>query len=607
MSRPIGVIGEYTPFDIDREAMMMDGGRLFFQLTVEDSGGGGGTDGGDGLREGILLQDSQGGIWTVVGSTGHSLRNNQTGQVMSVYNAVNALGPYFLTETGRAIQITASPSALPTFTELSLQESGNLFPSGGTGGGGGGGAAPAFSSTAAGVQQDFENQKTLLGAEHENNLTILNTQLASAEGINAANIQAQIDLENLRHDNDLRELELQFENQLKTSIIGEIGAERRTLIQEKGALKRQLLELGPDPFKQAANISGQVTRGTTPQQVAVGQAQGFINQELPTLDFNATLPQLQAQLGTIQGVEAPTLAGGFGLPSLAHGGVIEMEKGKDGSFRQKQSFIVGEQGPEVLTVGDGKVEVTPFGGGASHGLSLDTQSASQSVSGLFGRRQAMFESLQSRLPGPSTAIDPLQQSAQQALAPLFGGLGLSGFNIPTIHEPTGETRVPGFGDLATLGVRPRLVRDLESGRIFFIGNDGVAHYVGDPAALAGIAPSDIIQALPHEIEKLAFGGFGAGITKLPSLFNSQGPQPAFQGLGTPLIEPTTGAALPAPFKIASELGQFSQERPDLFSNALSAFSAAGLTPASVIAMIEAATPTGASSRPRRLGFTGRTF
>ncbi|KKL77034.1 hypothetical protein LCGC14_2038940, partial [marine sediment metagenome] len=65
------------------------------------------------------------------------------------------------------------------------------------------GAGPSFASTQAGVQQAFTNDQSLLAQRHENELAQLNAQLASASGINAQNIQAQIDLENLRHENDL--------------------------------------------------------------------------------------------------------------------------------------------------------------------------------------------------------------------------------------------------------------------------------------------------------------------------------------------------------------------------------------------------------------------
>ena len=470
----------------------------------------------------------------------------------------------------------------------------------------GSGTGGSFASSQAGAELAFQQEQTLLGQNHENELAILQQQLQNSTGLQAQSIQAQIDLENLRHTNDLKELGLQFENQLKTSLIGEIGAERRTLIGEQGALKRQLLELGPDPFLQSFNLSGQVARGITPQQAAVGQAQQFIDQPLQPLDFNATLPQLQAQLGTVQGIQAPTLGGGFGLPSpsqvaglpsLAHGGVIEMEKGLGGSFAQKagafsvkpstgkQAFLVGDGAgvipgiTEVLAIGDGKMEVIPLTGGGQGGLTFST--------------------------------------TQQALQPLFQGLGFS--QIPTARSKFGPGQVitsplSRLGTLSTLGIRPNLVRDAQTGTYYLISPEGIQH-IGPTSALraAGLNPDDAVNLLRSEYLQLGPALPGVFTGSLPP--PPTGTPPAFQALGRPLIEASTGAILPAPFKQARLLGQFARERPDLFNLALSAFKnvldpvtglpTAGLSPSSVIAQIEAATPTGRFERPQRVGFTGR--
>jgi hypothetical protein len=410
------------------------------------------------------------------------------------------------------------------------------------GGGGGGAGRTQFPSEAA-----LDEAQTRLA-----NATAALSELEArgAQPISPFQKQ-QLELERLRAENDV-----------KTILMGEIGAERRTLIQEKGALQRELLRVGPDPFKQSAALSGQVVRGTTPQQAAVGQAQAFIDQPVPALDFNMTIPQMQAQLG--QSIQAPTLAGGFGLPSLAEGGVIEMEKGQDGAFSQKQSFLVGEAGPEVLIVGGGKVEVVPFGGGAQGGLE---------ISGL------------------------------QALQPFFQGLGLSTIPTRTGFGLTGETMTGNFEALSRLGIQPEFVRDVLTGEIWKITGNTRQH-ITRPEVLAGINPASVVGAVTSSIARLA-PIVGTPISALPTTQQIPSrPTPAFQALGSPLVEPTTGALLPAPFKIASQLGQFQRDRPDLFSNALSAFRAAGLDPFTVRAQMQAATPTGRSFRPQRIGFTG---
>ncbi|KKL47417.1 hypothetical protein LCGC14_2335730, partial [marine sediment metagenome] len=210
-------------------------------------------------------------------------------------------------------------------------------------------------------------------------------------------------------------------------------------------------------------------------------------------------------------------------------------------------------------------------------------------------------------------MSPLQESAFQALQPMFTGLGLDGIPTRTGFTVGGESILGNFGALSRLGIQPRFVRNLETGQIFRI-EGGVRQWVSNPQAMAGITPSDIIAALPSEIERLA-PTEGPPISTLPSTQQiPSGGTPAFQALGTPMIEATTGALLPAPFKIASQLGQWSRERPDLWQNALSAFGSAldpvtglptgGMTPESVWAQVQAATPTGRFNRPQRIGFTG---
>jgi hypothetical protein len=204
----------------------------------------------------------------------------------------------------------------------------------------------------------FEQDQILLGQKHDNALAILEQELVNATGLQAEQIQANIDLENLRHENDLAELRLTFENQMKTQLIGEIGAERRTLIQEKGrAQERQVERAGRDPVRHAFNIRGQQAPSATPEDIFKREQMAFINQPLPNVNLNAPLSQLQSAFSQLQNIQPP--AGGFlGLPSLAHGGVIEMARGSDGAF-SRVPVIVGDEGPELALLSPGD-EVIPL-------------------------------------------------------------------------------------------------------------------------------------------------------------------------------------------------------------------------------------------------------
>ncbi len=389
-------------------------------------------------------------------------------------------------------------------------------------------------------------------------------------------------------------LEMRLENSRRELVFSAGMAERGTLIQQKAETGRELMRLGPDPFRQAAILSGGVQRGTTPQQVVAGQAQGFMNQPLPQISMDMTVPQLEAALLKTQnqGMTQPQF-GGFGF---AEGGVIEMEN-KDGAFSMspKQSWLIGEgkhgEGlaagtAEVLTVEKGpfgikRVEVTPLAGQAQAGLDI---------------------------------------GVQQALSPLFSGLGFSGLPSSKPFQPDWlqgprDFFMPGFESGAAgfnaLGIRPQLLH--ADGTVYFRQGDTLRPITLDAFIEGGFRMQDVIN-VPRET-LTQFGTIGPRLTSAPSM--TAGPTPAFQAAGSPFVSAVTGTPLPMPFKQANLLGQWQRERPDLFANALSAYGSAldpvtglptgGLSPETVTAQIRAATPTGRSFRPQRIGGIGARF
>lgn len=408
-------------------------------------------------------------------------------------------------------------------------------------------------------------------------------------------------------------LEKRLENSRRELMVTEGGAMARTLTQEKGATQRELMKMGPDPFRQASILSGGVQRGVTPQQAVVGQAQSFINQPIPQVHFGMTTPQMQAAFGALQNIQPPQLGGGFGLApgafGMAEGGIIEMEN-KDGAFSMspKQSWLIGEgkrgEGlkmgtAEILTVEKGpfgikSVEVTPLAGAAQSGLEI---------------------------------------SSLQALAPLYAGLtrydpvtGTTGpFDGPATLGNIGTGGWPSGGPAAfsptfsALGYRPRLLR-VPSGKVYYRDDSGMLRWIPNPETMAqlGFQWNDVVN-IP-EVALGSFGQMGAPLTADYQFAPPPEREPAFQAYGTPLVNPTTRALLPAPFKIAGQLGQWQRERPDLFNLALSAYGnvqnpmgipGQGFSPENILAQMKTATPQSrggyAGWNPQRIGFTGARY
>ena len=107
-------------------------------------------------------------------------------------------------------------------------------------------AAPAWSTTEAAANLQFQHELELQIAADEARLKEIEFE------------------QGLVFENERRLLEIRLENSHRELLYTQIGAERRTLIQEKGAMGRELLGLGPDPFKQSVTLSGGIQRYCRP-------------------------------------------------------------------------------------------------------------------------------------------------------------------------------------------------------------------------------------------------------------------------------------------------------------------------------------------------------
>lgn len=435
-------------------------------------------------------------------------------------------------------------------------------------------------------------------------------------------------------------LEMQIDNSQRELAYSEFGATKRTVIQEQGATQRELMKLGPDPFRQQAILSGQAQRGITPQQQVAGQAMSFINQPLPQASLSMELPQLESALAGIQGIKQPTLSG-FGVAGMAEGGVIEMTQNdgvfsmKPASLKNEKTYLVGDAAgiipgvTETLTVkandlgGIESVKVSPIAGTAQAGMSLGAASTEQML-------RPMFSSLGftgGNIPR-ATTFDPIQGLSTGSTAAELMRLGLvpefvRDPNTGAIWQIKDGFRRQILDPESMAGIRPQdviaahaseiarfapniesLVRDPGTGMVFRIRGDTREH-IGDPAALAGIRPGEATPMSLAQIEAMA-PRFGGTLTSLEDTT-----QPAFRPMGTPLMEASTRSLLPAPFKIAPQLAQWSVSRPELFSNVLSAYGSAldpvtglptgGLSPDVVRSQIRNASLFGSGLRGTALG------
>ncbi|KKL04056.1 hypothetical protein LCGC14_2619890, partial [marine sediment metagenome] len=331
-----------------------------------------------------------------------------------------------------------------------------------------------------------------------------------------------------------------------------------------------------NPFRFAAVAGGIMPFGVTPHEGLRTQLQQFASASAPQLAQDAGMAQIDAAIAGLQGAQQPPQAPPmFGM---AEGGVIEMRKGSDGSYEMAPSpykaYLVGEgRHGEGITAGTAEVIIP-----TSRGITVIPLAGGMQAGGTIG------------FPFEPIKYDVETMMPALATSGIFGSLGLGGIPTRTGFTAGGESVTGNFGALSRLGIQPRFVRDLESGKIFRT-EGGTRQWVSNPQAMAGINPADIMAGLPSEIARFA-PTLGTPLSTLPQQQIPTTQPSAFTRRPVPIIEPTTGTLLPAPFMVASQLNKLLLTNPNAFNLLLSAYDAAGEPAMSVLSTMQAALPTG---------------
>jgi hypothetical protein len=184
--------------------------------------------------------------------------------------------------------------------------------------------------------------------------------------------------------------------------------------------------------------------------------------------------------------------------------------------------------------------------------------------------------------------------------------GLYGRNVAGIRSFGGGSGMQGMQLMKELGVMPQLIRGTGPGRFgrtFYINEEGQRMWIpggNNPDTLRkmGFSPEQVVLVGPGAIRQFPPGGImGAEAAKRIPV-----PEPGGYGaLGTPLIEPASGALLSSPHLMAGERWNamtLPQKRI-----MLGAWEAAGMGSDVSKDILQTFTPTGRYG-PRRIGFMG---
>ncbi|KKK71476.1 hypothetical protein LCGC14_2913520, partial [marine sediment metagenome] len=322
-----------------------------------------------------------------------------------------------------------------------------------------------------------------------------------------------------------------------------------------------LANLPPNAFRFAAVSGGILPFGVTPQEGFTKQLQQVASAPVPQMDPNASLPTIESAIQGLTGAQVPLSPQVFGM---AGGGTIPAPPPG-----QSIAVKVGERGEEILRVTAQGVEVIPLSGGMQGGGTIG-----------FPFEPIKFDK--------ETMLPALGTSG------IFGSLGFTGIPSSTVN-PFGGTRTlfaPGFqhgiSGIEALGVRPQLIRPIGEAGVFFRENDTLRPMSAEAFSQAGFKSSDILDVLPETLSQ--FGTIGTPFTQRPPL-STEGVS-SFTRRPVPIIEPTTGTPLPAPFMVASQLNKLRLTNPNAFNLLLSAYEMAGEPGMSVLSTMQAALPTG---------------
>ncbi len=413
-------------------------------------------------------------------------------------------------------------------------------------------SAPAFSSTQAAQTQAeaFARQQAELAA--------------------AAQVKAAAEARAFQEEQN----RLAEEAALKRGRLSTLTDLIQSFVGAQSQARDTLANLQPDPFRFAAVAGGIAPFGTTPQQGFQQQLQQFASAPIPTADPNASLPSIESAIQGLTGANVPLppqvfgAAGGATIPAPPPG--------------QSVNVKVGEKGEEILRITAQGVEVIPIMAAAQEG-------------GFFPFKEIEFDK-ESLLPALFTsgifsniASDVAFKLPVSAPGPR-GGFGAGSGGAPF----TGR----GLRILDQFGIQPNLIRFAPRGSTADeVAAQGV--FFRDPTTgqLQGVTDqqfrdaqfnvSDITLVDPSQRGQFEFG---ANFTGRPRLDLDQ--RSPFTKLSQPIVEPTTGVLLPAPFTVARQLNQLRLTNPTLFNLMLSAYKSADVPVEAVLNSIQQSLPFG---------------
>ncbi|KKL11483.1 hypothetical protein LCGC14_2545370, partial [marine sediment metagenome] len=427
-------------------------------------------------------------------------------------------------------------------------------------------APPSFAST-----QAAQAQAETFAREQAQRDAALAAQAATLASQRAAE-RDKLDREFREEQNRLAE-----EAALKRGRLSTLTDLIQSFVGAQSQARDTLANLQPDPFRFAAVAGGIAPFGVTPQQGFQQQLQQFASAPAPTVDPNASLPSIESAIQGLTGANVPlppqvfSAAGGASIPAPPPGQSIAVK--------------VGERGEEVLRITAQGVEVIPLSGGMQAGgtigfpfqpVEFDTETLLPALgtSGIFSDFNRIPFAQSGRKFGPfgdQRSIRGIFEGREGEFGSAVNPLGADPFKASTLES---------------LGIAPGLVRFGTENAIFFRNpiTGELQQFSLEQFQGGGFDMANVVNIRPEDRGQFQFGP-RLGPSFDPS--QSAGTQgvSAFTKFAAPIIEPTTGTLLPAPFAVAEQLNRLRVTNPTAFNLLLSAYTTAGVPVAAVLSSI----------------------
>jgi hypothetical protein len=359
-----------------------------------------------------------------------------------------------------------------------------------------------------------------------------------------------------------------------------------------------------------------VPRGVDPYEKFEAELEGVANMPTPQFSSGSSLGQLESAIGAMNTAQMPTATWPRGM--AGGGKVYPGEVVKVGELGAEYIHNRGDNIVEVIPNPRGRIagraqaggtysfEKSPYSGYTAPGYEWlrganrikpgsETTFPPPPVGYPFPGKPSVYPSLTDLLDDYPSSPDV---SIPQVLGPVYNYLGFK--DAPQFRAPGNPmarmkpSASMSADDWRRLGIKPRLVRDVATGKVYHVDPQGVPRLIPSNELFRewGFDMADVVNMTAADMQGM-YGAAGSAWAEAPPIL--EGTSSAYPQQAVPLRLPSElgGYALPDPRTIANLYRTFDPANRKMLLDALDLSEMSGAQAGS---LIEAFTPSGTAGR-----------